>query len=349
MSDQPKLFVHAGTAKTGTSAVQSAFAEHQKVLEQQGYQYPDLAGKFERAGAGLPTTGNASVLLRLLKEDAVDEALATLKPYQGQHLILSHEAFANIARTNDEAVLRFVEGARALGFDPCALVMFRPQTEFIPSFYLQQIKEDKTSLRLDDYLAEDATSCRLRTRYNWLRYAKPMKEAFGPGLKVMWYPAVMRGQGVIAEAFRWLGLEPLPVQARLVNPSPGAEPLAVLRAANEAGNGGRHFADRFLVEAEKREWLGHKVALGEAEVRRIEEATYPTNERLLRRFCPGLSIEEELAPANVLPAQMDDALVARLEELARALLAEGKRPATAGGWQPRPAGPQRKSAASAAR
>jgi hypothetical protein len=335
MSDKPTLFVHAGTAKTGTSAVQSAFTEHRQALERQGYQYPDLAGKFERAGAGLPTTGNASVLLRLIKDGAIDEALATLKPYQGKHLILSHEAFANIARTNDEAVLRFVDGARELGFEPSALVMFRPQTEFIPSFYLQQIKENKTALRLEEYLSEDATPFRLRSRYNWLRYAKPMKEAFGPGLKVMWYPAVTRGQGVVAEAFRWLRLDPPPTQARLVNPSPGAEPLAVLRAANEAGDGGRKLADRFLVEAEKRGWLGHKVALGEADVRRIEEATYPTNERLLRRFCPGLSIDEELAPAKVVPAQMDQALVARLEGLARELVAEGKRSGKASrlaGW-----------------
>ena len=324
MSDKPKLYFHAGTAKTGTSAIQFAFTEHQKTLERQGYHYPDLAGKFERARAGLPTTGNASVLLRLIRDGSIDEALSALKPYQGRNLILSHEAFANLARVDGEAVLRFVDGVRALGFEPSALVMFRPQAEFIPSFYLQQIKADNTSLGLEEYLAEDTTPDRLRSRYNWLSYAKPMEAAFGAGLKVLWYPAVTRGEGVTAAAFRWLGLEPLPTQPRLVNPSPGAEPLAVLRAANEAGTGGRKLADRFLVEAEKRGWLGHKVGLSEPHVRRIEEATRKTNEELLRRYCPDLSVDDELAPGKGVSTQMDEALVARLQDLAAEITAEVK-------------------------
>jgi hypothetical protein len=324
MSDKPKLYFHAGTAKTGTSAIQFAFTQHQDALERQGYHYPDLAGKFEPARAGLPTTGNASVLLRLIRDGVIDDALASIKPYQGRNLILSHEAFANLARADGEAVLRFVNGVRALGFEPSALVMFRPQTEFIPSFYLQQVKDDKTALELDDYLAEDTTPARLRSRYNWLSYARPMKAAFGAGLKVLWYPAVMRGEGVTAAAFRWLGLEPLPNQARVINPSPGAEPLAVLRAANEAGTGGRKLADPFLIQAEKLGWLGHKVGLSEAHMRRIEEATYTTNSRLLSRFCPDLSVDEELAPGKAVSPQLDEALVARLQGLASEITAELK-------------------------
>jgi hypothetical protein len=262
----------------------------------------------------IPTAGNARSVRQALKQGpsgALDE-MRSLVGDSGD-VLLSNESLYQASPEYLAAVADLLAG---LGVQPKVLVFFRPQVDWLVSSYLQHLKASKNRATL----TEDAFALHRHKKdhTNWLRLARNLESAFGrDNLHACWYPAALRGPGVGAAAFDWLGLSPPPaIQDIEVNPSPTREAAAVLRMANAASIGGQKFADAFLAAAAARRIVGTKVTLSEGVIRKIEAETKESNVALLQRYCPHLVPEEELAPAVVNPRQFDDMSFEELKRVA---------------------------------
>jgi hypothetical protein len=302
MSDRT-CYLHVGTGKTGSSAIQYALTKAHDALLRQGYLYPDAANNFRKVLAGGVTAGNALSIAKLLRKEAVERAIELVKPYAEfqHHLVLSCEGFSNYRAP---VLAQFGSQLRSLGYETRALVFFRPQAEVVVSSYLQQVKTNKVraTLSLGDYVAQEFTPEKL-DRWNWAARARKLEGAFGKGnVTVKWYPSARRVglDGVAKAAFAWLGLPTLYEDARIsagpivVNPTPGLEAFLVLRAVNSSGFGGKSFAGKFLSRAQLGGLLGSRIALNNLLLQKVHAATRKYNVELIECYCPELSASAEL-------------------------------------------------------
>jgi hypothetical protein len=324
-------YLHVGTGKTGSSALQYALTARRAQLLNAGFCYPNAARNFKKVLSGRPTAGNGRNINFRLHAGNVSAAIDFIRPYSRfrEHLVISCEGFANVSEVSLAA---FGKGLVELGYMPKALVIFRPQVERVVSSYLQQVKADKERVRtpLEQYADKIAARC-IKGGYDWYARAKKLERVFGEGnLTVRWYPA-LRSQGITgvpAAAFEWLGLPfahdraASPTQL-LVNPTPTREALVVLQEINAEGRGGRLFADEFLQTALEKNVGGSKVRLSRAVTERIHAATIETNKKLLEEYCADLDPSHELRLPDRPDAEepLDQRAIEELRELAREILA----------------------------
>jgi hypothetical protein len=321
-------YIHAGTGKTGSSAIQYTLTKAADDLRARGYLYPDFDRSFDRVLDFKPTAGNARVINRQVHSGEVDRALDWISPHADDpsHLILSNEGFVNAGK---EHLTKFSEGLRDLGYTTRCLVFFRLQYDLVVSSYLQQVKSDK--LEHSQTLREYALSRYSHTRnpFNWLERVKRLERAFS-NVTVRWYPAVARQgpNGVVDAAFQWLGVPSLASAsgARIINPTPGLEALHVLQRINAQGLGSKPVADAILIQAQAEGVLGSKVVLDDETTRLIHSAMYDSNVALLERYCPDLSPAEELKLPDTSAEQssFDPEIVNRLDAIAAEVLAQSK-------------------------
>jgi hypothetical protein len=321
-------YLHVGTGKTGSSAIQYALTAAADDLSQRGYLYPDVTGNFDAVRAHRPTAGNGSKVLAALGRDEAERALSIIEPYAArpEHLVLSCEGFSNYAFK--PPLRELADGLRQLGYRTSALVFFRPQTERVVSSYLQQVKSCKVEGSLADYAASQLSRPTFERAWNYYRRAQRLAGLLDE-LTVKWYPAMKRAgpNGVIEAAFHWLGVplsrEWLPPQYETINPSPGREALVVLQKANDEGRGGKRFADALLMKAQAAGLLGSRITLDRKSYETFRAATLETNRSLLTRFCPDLSVRAELEeappPDDTSAVPIDEGVVRELEKIAASL------------------------------
>jgi len=321
-------YVHVGTGKTGSSAIQYALTKAANDLRGYNYLYPDVSDNFDRVLACKPTAGNALRVNRLIHLGEVEKALNRVRPYlkTPTHLILSCEGLSNAP---GEHLTKFCEGLRDFGYATRCLVLFRPQYDMVVSSYLQQVKTDKVKRSLT--LREYVLSCYNIpfNRFNWLTRTQRLKRAFGD-LTVRWYPAVARNgpNGVVDAAFAWLGLPSLASAsgARIINPTPGLEALHVLQRINAQELGSKPVADEILIQAHAEGLLGSKVVLDGETIKTIHSAMYDSNVALLERYCPDLSPADELKLPKLSAEQpsLNPEIVSRLDAIATQVIAQWK-------------------------
>jgi hypothetical protein len=308
-----RLFLHVGTGKTGSSALQNAFALAQDILAQGGIAYPVSATARDKQP--LVSSGNAVAVRRALREDGAAGAIAAAKGLLDPKLdtLLSNEGLYATSQADLTSLRDALEEA---GWRTKVLVFFRPQADMLASAYLQRLKANKHLRDIDEN--EFALALYKSEPFDWLACAEKLESVFGiENLAVRWYPAVLRHGGPVNAAFEWLGISSPRIQEPLINPSPGREAAKVLREANAAGSGGRRFADEFLKKAQDQGLLGSKVALAPDVHRLIEDETRKANTELLRRYCPDLSPEKELAgqPTSE-PAPLSQKIITDLRRIA---------------------------------
>lgn len=141
------LYVHIGTTKTGTSAIQRTLYNSQGVLEQQKIVYPDFGLRYE----GVSKERNAHFLNE--KDDpegkdyifAVKEIAGLSKKYE--KIILSEESLWGAPKR----LHQFAEDMKNLGITMKIIVYFRRQDLYLQSTYAQKVK---VSLRktFEEYL-----------------------------------------------------------------------------------------------------------------------------------------------------------------------------------------------------
>ncbi len=327
-------YLHIGTGKTGTSAIQYALAKSSRYLLRRGFSYPDVSKNFAQVLAGKPTIGNGGVIGKALRDKGSEQVIRLLEPFSkgDEHLVISHEGFW---QQSAKALSDLVEALRYLDYDARCLIYFRPQAEMVVAQYLQRVKTDKTDGdTLNDFAGNDWRPNKIQGRYNWYLHARKCEKAFGIGnLTVKWYPALRR-QGVseaVKAIFDWIGAPLVNGQLAeynvMVNPTPGREALVVLERVNCDGVGGKVFSDEFLLTAHNKGLLGSKVELEPAMVKKIELASHKSNTRLLKRYCPELSLEKELSLSRLYKNKetLDIAAIESLTQIASEILHKDQR------------------------
>lgn len=156
-----KLFLHAGTEKTGSSHIQTLCVNGRKHLEQEGIWFPEGIPRHEkRMRAGLVSAGNAFVMAERVRVNDDAGALAELvrhrKTAQSRNcraVFLTSELLLPYC-ANDDAWLGLFENCRRAGFDSVStLVVLRDPVEQLISLYKHRAKSGKAG-RLDEWIAE---------------------------------------------------------------------------------------------------------------------------------------------------------------------------------------------------
>lgn len=148
----PTLYLHIGTPKTGTTALQNFLPANEEVLEQHGICYPDFG--FRYAGLGVHRNGHFLVTCnykdefgnRVLEKEEADyqEGLRKLEEVGKRFpkIILSDEGIWKQSITDRENFWeRLNKDLKRIGFDIKIVVYFRCQNLFVQSHWAQNIKE----------------------------------------------------------------------------------------------------------------------------------------------------------------------------------------------------------------
>ena len=148
----PTLYLHIGTPKTGTTALQNFLPANEEVLEQHGICYPDFG--FRYAGLGVHRNGHFLVTCnykdefgnRVPEKEEADyqEGLRKLEEVGKRFpkIILSDEGIWKQSITDRENFWeRLNKDLKRIGFDIKIVVYFRRQNLFVQSHWAQKIKE----------------------------------------------------------------------------------------------------------------------------------------------------------------------------------------------------------------
>ena len=148
----PTLYLHIGTPKTGTTALQNFLPANEEVLEQHGICYPDFG--FRYAGLGVHRNGHFLVTCnykdefgnRVPEKEEADyqEGLRKLEETgkKFSKIILSDEGIWKQSITDRENFWeRLNKDLKRIGFDIKIVVYFRCQNLFVQSHWAQKIKE----------------------------------------------------------------------------------------------------------------------------------------------------------------------------------------------------------------
>lgn len=223
-----KLFLHIGTHKTGTTAIQSSLRAHRKELRREGI------GLLRR----LPGSR------RIMLADEIDPDLIAhnrqalrsgirASSRRIERYILSYEGFSGDpyrGYTNVSAVAETLSRITE-GFDTTIIVYLRRQDEFVESFYTQSIHEGG-SRSFEEFL-----SALPSTAYDWTELLEPYDRLFSlESLRVRRY-SYGRTAGpadVINDFGRLVGSEYLRTlrTADRVNPSYSRDALEFARHCN---------------------------------------------------------------------------------------------------------------------
>ena len=171
------LYMHIGTPKTGTSAIQYFCCQNYDVLLKRGLCYPDLGFSFP----GIGSNRNAHFLShrmfdeqnqRLPEEEKKirEQGLAKLENLFARRdcVVISDEHIWNEKEINKECLENIRERMEAIGVTVRVIVYLRRQEQVIQSYWAQQVKEG-LQLSFSEYMEKG------RYRYFQLNYEKRLK------------------------------------------------------------------------------------------------------------------------------------------------------------------------------
>lgn len=149
------VYLHIGTMKTGTSAIQSFLGKNRDVLMSKGYSFPHLKMHLERPY----TLRNAHFLVwksdkggeegaaeEMALEDAMFEKLRNIAA-EYENIILSDEIIWHRRKGSTDFWTRIKEKFAAIGCDLKVIVYLRRQDEVVQSLWLQFIKTSQLTGR----------------------------------------------------------------------------------------------------------------------------------------------------------------------------------------------------------
>ncbi len=173
----PTLFLHVGAGKTGTSALQVAFAQNIEELKAAGVVYPADASTRD-AAQGQITSGNGFYIAR-----HVSVKRGTLAPFYSywakrqlnsalrsrQNLLYSSEYFQTLKM---HRLNRLVEHAKKAGYETKIIYYVRSIAGHAASVYSQTLKRQKSTLTFGEFLEQ-------RYRVPFLPFIERANEAAG--------------------------------------------------------------------------------------------------------------------------------------------------------------------------
>lgn len=241
------LYLHIGTCKTGTTAIQHFCMVNQEALKRRGYCFPDfrcdIFGTGEmRNGYFLTTRKNNPDGTKILPwenalwAEKMDAITREMKRYP--RVILSDEVIWYLTKSIcPELWKRLKWEAEARGFDVKIIVYLRRQDDLVNSMYAQRIRShDKeiSSLKLSEFLAQADDFYVL----DYYRHYQEITSYFGKDNVIVriYDRKRFRDGSVVSDFLEALGLTPdadfESVEGRDWNPSLGGNALEILRILN---------------------------------------------------------------------------------------------------------------------
>jgi hypothetical protein len=240
---RPKVILHIGAEKTGTSAIQRFLAENRPALALQGWFYPSVPGGENhekltayaerdervdgfRTGLGIASTADIAPF----RERFEAELLAEIEQNPSRGIIFSNEHCSSRLTTPEE-----VERLRALiarfSDDVTIVVYLRRQDEFMLSTYSTHIKSGWTGkLALP-------TGAPVEARYDYEKLLDRWVAAFGREKIVprVYERTQLEGGDAVTDFLRAAGLEQTADMELPARPNPSLDIRAVefLRRLNE--------------------------------------------------------------------------------------------------------------------
>lgn len=155
------LYLHIGTPKTGTTAIQYFCVKNRDTLEKNGLYYPDFGYRFSnshvnRNGAFYITNLYDENKKRKLEEEKRirQEGLEKLRRDFETHdaILLSDEGYWNHAKMEEDGWKELLEICKGLSVQLKVIVYLRRQDELIQSYWAQKVKERNLQLSLSQYI-----------------------------------------------------------------------------------------------------------------------------------------------------------------------------------------------------
>lgn len=172
------VYIHVGTPKTGTSAIQVFCSKNRKLLKEKGVCYPNLGFDFP----GISSNRNGHCLnayifdenhkrLRDQEREVADQALEKLTGMLDNFpvFVLSDEQIWNNKDITTERLLHYKEKLAEAGADMKIIVYLRRQDLLIQSYWAQQVKEYMNTC-FSDYIVSK------KAKYFKLDYDKRLEE-----------------------------------------------------------------------------------------------------------------------------------------------------------------------------
>ncbi|NDV01013.1 hypothetical protein [Pseudoroseicyclus tamaricis] len=240
----PRLIVHAGSHKTGTTALQRHFSAHREELRRAGLHYPDPSPEF-----GGQSANHVPVVAALVRGNDDDRAriaafAARLAEAPERHILLSAETLYRLAADGVShkeegfwpARARLLERLREsfAGFDLSYLLVLRRPDRLAEAHYAETIAATEAAPSFADHLGQKPY------RYQYRRQMD-LFAASGP-TSVLCYEAAVQ-QGLVSSISAAIDLPLIGEPPASVRPSVGVRAQCWLREA-KLGEGARPRRDR---------------------------------------------------------------------------------------------------------
>lgn len=155
------LYLHIGTPKTGTSAIQNFCVKNRDTLEKQGLYYPDFGFRFTSSHANR----NGAFYINNIFDDQKNrmyeeenkvrrEGMEKLQKAFEDHdtILLSDEGFWNHEKMDADGWKELLEQCNEMGVQLKPIVYLRRQDEVIQSYWSQKVKEINLKSSLSNYI-----------------------------------------------------------------------------------------------------------------------------------------------------------------------------------------------------
>jgi len=212
---QNVLYLHIGTEKTGSTALQMVSGKNRDTLMKHGILYPRTAGEINQVkltlyAAGGPKTLNLRRLAGLVRDDAykkfkanfAEELRSEVSASKCSRIYLSNEHLSS-RLTSAQQVERIAAVVRPLADVVKIVVYLRPQSELYLSSYSTAIKAGRTTALEPPRYAENP-------RYNYVNKLALWGDVFGDDNVVVrvYDRATLIGGDLVKDFFSIMAYEP---------------------------------------------------------------------------------------------------------------------------------------------
>ena len=208
-----RVFLHVGTAKTGTKTLQLAMSLNRELLRQNGFVYPVLPGERHAGLAIYAAEENADprlrARLRLTDRDRLvsfveqlPSALAAAVAGRDIHTAILSNEYCSTGLSSIEQIARLRRLLSPLARDIRVIVYLRRQDDLATSFYSARMKNGGD---VDEFQFHDGPFW-----FDYLALLDLWAEVFGPDNLIIrvFEPAQLHQDGLVADFSAAIGFEP---------------------------------------------------------------------------------------------------------------------------------------------
>jgi len=275
----PKLILHVGTGKTGTTSIQLALKRNEEALANLGYHVVESRRTTSRAAKHrLPWENPDHSGWSELAAEA-ERVLPT-----GRHLIMSNEG---LWRLDSYHLGHFAEVFK--GYEPMVVMYVREQVEWLQSSLLQKQKQMRKRFDLED--DKKVTRWIRRRPLDYLKVCQGMELALGEGCvhARIFQRSLFYDQDLLADFFHAIGIadpQQLNLEQGETNPSLASQFAALLMKVKRE-EGAASMRNKQLQDLACRltaNGVGSRFFMSKERVEQLREQFRPSNEAFAKRY-----------------------------------------------------------------